>query len=956
MSSPILVRESGSFKVNTDHSGESSYDHSVDPFVRPIGEQVVPEMGLEKGNGRSERDETEKMHADSNHQYREQQPGTQADKSSSNYLETQDEVAAFVFRVACPGSSPQRLQLTGDHYTIGTAEGCSIRLRDANVLPLHATLRYSSSRITVEAHTHPVIVNGHAVKHAELNNGDILSLGGYRFELVSNRRIQDRSSQPATLTNALPPDLERAIARSTNKPPEHNRRSTDQQPPAMAESQNLSNLVTQSRLEDCIRRERLAEKREAKIENDLADLKYREEDLTKRLSRIQAEEAASLELYDQLAKRQTEINSLRESLKEKQALHLQRETELQNAKLDLENRLREQQTKAIEQSENSKLSIAKINSLSSELDEIRKELLETQQDRDLIQLREQLQRREHEQLVRQLESDRDRVIAEKAKSQAELRKMEGSIRDLEHLISAANSIDPPPLEGDTSEIGLSESEQDGWSQHEQGTKTETSCKDMDSVAILDPDRPSITSEISTDGHEVQHSDSKVADATQNASDDTTSTNRPTRSLTDSAATLENLDPDSLREYTELSQRNAELLAELMELKRQRDIEKREAAKLVSSVDNTSELEAALENTSTELQRTRTDYAEAISLLQVMREQQKKQQKNHETSTDQQAIAESLNHSHHDSDAGHASPGESTVDLPSRDRPRGESTSGNKKRSGWQSLLRNLGSTPIGEGGDSSAATTESELVGSFVANQESTASAEPSSDQRSQDDDWFQSKNKAGEKPQAATGEPTKKSSSPLRVVSEVDDLFFSSNRQAAAKSTNTSALQSNRDKEQVIWHGQNREALTTAVKREALLESASKTTNHENSIDFTSIEEVENQVDRVLTQADQYQLEDAAHLGSQSTESVNATTSIINMVTHSIGSLFSSSDSTSQRFSANDQIALTRFALAIAAVAAGLLCYRVVPGGIRYVALVMSLILAAIYTSEGFSGIRSRA
>jgi len=170
--------------VNTDHSGESFYDQSVDPLVRPFGEQIRPEMGFERGNGRSERDATEKVCADSNHQYLEQQAGTQADNPSSNYLETQDEVSAFVFRVACPGSSPQRLELTGDHYTIGTAEGCSIRLRDANVLPLHATIRYSSSRITVEAHTHPVIVNGHAVMHAEINNGDILSLGGYRFEKI----------------------------------------------------------------------------------------------------------------------------------------------------------------------------------------------------------------------------------------------------------------------------------------------------------------------------------------------------------------------------------------------------------------------------------------------------------------------------------------------------------------------------------------------------------------------------------------------------------------------------------------------------------------------------------------------------------------------------------------------------------------------------------------------------
>ena len=40
----------------------------------------------------------------------------------------------------------------------------------------------------------------------------------------------------------------------------------------------------------------------------------------------------------------------------------------------------------------------------------------------------------------------------------------------------------------------------------------------------------------------------------------------------------------------------------------------------------------------------------------------------------------------------------------------------------------------------------------------------------------------------------------------------------------------------------------------------------------------------------------------------------------------------------------------------AGLVCYRLVPGQVRYLAVFMALVLAAIYTTEGVTMAKSRA
>ena len=111
----------------------------------------------------------------------------------------------MVFRVECPGSPPQRLQLTGEIYTLGAGEGCSIRLRDPNVLPLHVTLCHQADTVVIRAHQEPVWVNGQAVGKSEIKIGDVITLGGYRFQLMSKQFTSIDKHEKTKITNVLPP-------------------------------------------------------------------------------------------------------------------------------------------------------------------------------------------------------------------------------------------------------------------------------------------------------------------------------------------------------------------------------------------------------------------------------------------------------------------------------------------------------------------------------------------------------------------------------------------------------------------------------------------------------------------------------------------------------------------------------------------------------------------------------
>ena len=502
--------------MTTEHSGEYSSEHSSDPIIHSTGDSAHTEVKSSGTGHVSSHDMTGSLRADTNHPELLSQTSTQH-QHPDNASDDNDGLSAFVFRVECPGSPPHRLQLTGNQYTLGSAEGCSIRLRDEHVLPLHATIRHTGDELFIEGHNEQVVVNGDYVDRCQLSIGDTLQLGSYRFKLVSNQRVSDTAKERPVLTNVLPPEVEKALARSNGR----------KQAAFTQDSNNLQELVTQSRLEACVRREQLCEKREAKLEDDRSNLRFRESDLAKRLARLEAEESASLELYDQLSKRQAEINSLRASLQEKESLHLQRETEYRNKQMEFEQELSTRSAQIESAQIENSLALEKIESLAEEVHSLQKELTETEQQRDLLELREQLQRKEHEHLVRQLETDRDQMVSERAEHQAKLRSMESSLQDLESLVASAESLD----------------------------------SQVDDNLEIAPE-----------------SDTAGSESNLNA-----------ESLGDHPSP-EQLEHESLRQYMELSQENAKLIEELIELRRERAEKNGVSEQLSEEVDESSSIE------------------------------------------------------------------------------------------------------------------------------------------------------------------------------------------------------------------------------------------------------------------------------------------------------------------------------------------------------------------------------
>ena len=502
--------------MTTEHSGEYSSEHSSDPIIHSTGDSAHTEAKSSGTGHVSSHDMTGSLRADTNHPELLSQTSTQR-QHPDNASDDNDGLSAFVFRVECPGSPPHRLQLTGNQYTLGSAEGCSIRLRDEHVLPLHATIRHTADELFIEGHNEQVVVNGDYVDRCQLSIGDTLQLGSYRFKLVSNQRVSDTAKERPVLTNVLPPEVEKALARSNGR----------KQAAFTQDSNNLQELVTQSRLEACVRREQLCEKREAKLEDDRSNLKFRESDLAKRLARLEAEESASLELYDQLSKRQAEINSLRASLQEKESLHLQRETEYRNKQMEFEQELSTRSAQIESAQIENSLALEKIESLAEEVHSLRKELTETEQQRDLLELREQLQRKEHEHLVRQLETDRDQMVSERAEHQAKLRSMESSLQDLESLVASAESLD----------------------------------SQVDDNLEIAPESDTAGSESNLNAESLGNHSSP-----------------------------EQLEHESLRQYMELSQENAKLIEELIELRRERDEKNGVSEQLSEEVDESSSIE------------------------------------------------------------------------------------------------------------------------------------------------------------------------------------------------------------------------------------------------------------------------------------------------------------------------------------------------------------------------------
>ena len=345
------------------------------------------------------------------------------------------ERGAIEFRVTCPGSPVRRLRLTGNRYTFGSAEGCSIRLSDDTLRPMHAVLLRDISRVVVRAYSVPVQVNASRTTEASLRVGDVLRLGQYQFELLSVKPAGMKSGSGGNVgTNAgdgeRGPSTAESFA-SSNKAghePRKRRLSGVGSEDSAAGGPTAEDMLWRDRLRrevdqwrerqiECDRREGRMDERESELRNRETELWSRAENLYRREARLQSQETSNFQLYDEFSQRQQELLALREENHLREESFHAREVELREQELQYRSQL-EEATRRLHQSQRQAESAAEsvaqmreqFESLNAQIEQLSKQHLE-------IEVREQNQRVEHERLRTGLEQARDQAVQDHAASE-----------------------------------------------------------------------------------------------------------------------------------------------------------------------------------------------------------------------------------------------------------------------------------------------------------------------------------------------------------------------------------------------------------------------------------------------------------------------------------------------------------------------------------------------------------
>lgn len=332
--------------------------------------------------------------------------------------------SALEFRVIRPGAPVRRLRLTGNRYTFGSGEGCSIRLDDESLRPMHAVLLRDAHRILMRAYSVPLECNGSRVTESVLRLGDIIRMGNYRFELLSAPTSADTrrsDGRPASGSNSR------------------------QSPLTDTRESHLRDRITElsqqwhARHAECEIRESRCDLRESELHGRETELWSRAERLQQRENLLVAQEAAAREIQETYAATQHELKELRareveagEALKEKEAELLHKSELLEQRQAELERRKaewKEREAQFAEQSAEAQRKLEQtqqqaqsandaVGRMREEFSALSEQLTELRERHSELQVRERQEREEHERLCAELEASRDQTIAALAESEA----------------------------------------------------------------------------------------------------------------------------------------------------------------------------------------------------------------------------------------------------------------------------------------------------------------------------------------------------------------------------------------------------------------------------------------------------------------------------------------------------------------------------------------------------------
>ena len=321
------------------------------------------------------------------------------------------------FRVIRSGLPVRRLRLTGNRYTFGSADGCSIQLNDPALRPMHAVLIRDTSRILVRAYSVPIELNDTRTTEATLQVGDVVRLGAYSFELLSTSSAEFQ--RPASYS---------AVSAPLNENSE-------------AWREQLRREISQwrARQAECDRREGRCDDREAVLRGRESELWSRAEQLHRRESRLMGQESAALQIQEDYAAQQQELVRLRDENRAKQQAFAERETEFRSLEQEYRQHVDEASRQLLQSQQQAESATQAVQRMRDQFGELNKQLEELQTQQSGLQEREQQQREEHERLRSDLQRERDEAIDGKADADSLRHEIEHRIDEMEAQIRQAQA-------------------------------------------------------------------------------------------------------------------------------------------------------------------------------------------------------------------------------------------------------------------------------------------------------------------------------------------------------------------------------------------------------------------------------------------------------------------------------------------------------------------------------------
>ena len=542
---------------------------------------------------------------------------------------------ALEFRVIRPGAPVRRLRLTGNRYTFGSAEGCSIRLNDPALRPMHAVLLRDSSRILVRAYSVPVQVNETRMTEATLHVGDVLRLGAYQFELLSVSKPSTGSVFDATPTETSEnPSFPIAdgLGSSHASTPRASIASLS------ADASGSEDVVWRERLRreidqwrerqlECDRRESRIDDREADLRNRETELWSRAENLYRRESRLQSQETANFQLYDEFTQRQQELIQLRDDARSREESFHLRELEFRNQELEYRTQLEEATRQLHQSQQQAEAATQAVQRMREQFESLNEQIEDLSGQHSEIEGRELRQRAEHERLRAQLETARDDAINAQARSEARRQDAESRVDAMAAQIAE--------LQSDHGEAATDHQQRLAESETRATQLAEQVDELQQAVSEASEEAAQLRSDYEDACESVRQLETLVSESNQRGDQDRESWAVEADEL---RSAVERLSGDLERANSELSDlrdANQDLTTKLTDVQLERDQARDDAASRPSA-DELQSLRTQLEEANEQLAQMKLDYDATLEKLHAAERDQSREETTNEHHLAEQA--------------------------------------------------------------------------------------------------------------------------------------------------------------------------------------------------------------------------------------------------------------------------------------------------------------------------------